>query len=75
MIVRIAVNTTLIVAQDQVALVPPEGVFGKQRYFSAAARSINHKGRNGVARGVATQILDDFDSFRNRSAEVFQTHR
>src|SRR4029078_5611536 len=68
--IGIAVDLALEVLEDEIVALRSHDVIGKQRDLSAAARSIDHVGRHGVAGRMAAQSLHDLKAFVDARAEM-----
>jgi hypothetical protein len=69
-VIRITKGFALIITQQQIAVFPAYRVFGKQRYFSAAAGSVDYISRHGIACCMAAQALDYFEALADRRPEM-----
>lgn len=61
---------SLEVAKDDFVFLLSHNIIRVYRNFSAASGAINDELRDGVAGGVTTQALNDFNSIGNRSSQV-----
>ena len=67
---RIGRDHTFVVAEYHAVRSLRDDIVRHDRNLATTARSVHDECRNGVTRGVSPEVLDDFDAFRYRSAEV-----
>lgn len=61
---------SFVISENSPFVILFDDVIGIDGDFPATAGSIHDKLRDGVTTGVTAQAFDDFDSLRDRSAEV-----